>query len=484
MRAKATAEPDGEVAAAPLTVCELAQRLDKAVRDATPRAVRVVGEVSNFRDRTHLYFDLKDENAVVNCVMFAGAARRCGFRPSVGDRVVACGRCEFYAKGGKVSFVLESIEPAGAGDLDAQLKRLVAEARALGWLDAERKRPLPAFCRKVAVVTSRTGAALQDVLVTMRRRCPAVGVVLIDARVQGDGAAVEVARAVRTASRRARSLGVDAVLVTRGGGSTEDLWCFNDKELARAIVECSVPVVAAVGHETDTTLAELVADVRCATPTQAAVALTPDPSAIEHQLTSAHRRLLMALSAIVHESRQRVRLAERSGVFSDPRAYLRERAGDVRRGASLLADALRRTTAEAREQITESRLAMERARPDQTVRRARLRVRAVADRLHAAAKCRADAAAARTKAARELLAAVAPERVLARGYSMTRLQDGTVVRDAAQAPAGTALQTTLARGVVRSIAGESSPRPARGPVKRAAVSQDVPGLFGGSTVDA
>src|SRR4051812_20927226 len=164
---------------------QLPPRIDGALKSGIASPVRFVGEVSGFRDRTHWYFDLKDANAVVSCVMFQSGARRVGFTPSNGQQVVCRGLVEFYAKSGKVSVILDSMEPVGAGSLELAYRALCAELKGLGWFDVERKAPLPTFPRRIAVVTSKTGAALQDVLVTMKRRCPAVGVLVVDVRVQG-----------------------------------------------------------------------------------------------------------------------------------------------------------------------------------------------------------------------------------------------------------------------------------------------------------
>ncbi|NUQ51244.1 MAG: exodeoxyribonuclease VII large subunit [Phycisphaerales bacterium] len=194
--ANAEAKPDDHAAASSardgtLTVTQLAGAIDSALKSGVPARVRVIGEVSGFRDRTHWYFDLKDANAVVSCVVFQFAARKVGFTPENGREVVVSGRIDFYAKAGKVSLIADKVEPIGAGALELAYRALVEELRGLGWFDVARKRRVPSFPRKIAVVTSRTAAALQDVLVTMKQRCPAVGVLLADVRVQGDGAAAE-----------------------------------------------------------------------------------------------------------------------------------------------------------------------------------------------------------------------------------------------------------------------------------------------------
>ncbi|MEM9084157.1 MAG: exodeoxyribonuclease VII large subunit, partial [Planctomycetota bacterium] len=274
-----------------MTVTRLSELVESALRDGTPSAVRVIGEVSSINDRTHWYFTLKDESSVVSCVLFRRGKGMRSDKPQIGDEVVVTGRVSYYAPQGRLQLYADAIEPVGAGELDRRFKALCAELRAEGYFDHERKRAIPSFPRRVAVITSRTGAALQDVLDTMRRRCPAVDVLVVDVRVQGDGAARQIGATLNRISKDHASLGVDAVLVTRGGGSMEDLWGFNERPVADAILNCKIPVVAAIGHETDTTVAELVADLRCATPTQAAMRLTPDRDALFQQVNALKARL-------------------------------------------------------------------------------------------------------------------------------------------------------------------------------------------------
>jgi exodeoxyribonuclease VII large subunit len=435
--------------------------------------VRVLGEVSGFRDRTHWYFDLKDAEAVVSCVMFQSAARRAGFAPENGREVVATGRVEYYAKGGKVSFIAEKIEPVGAGALDLKLKQLVEEARSLGWLDPARKRRLPGFPRRIAVVTSRTAAALQDVLVTMKKRCPAVGVLLVDARVQGAGAAEEVAAAIWLIGKRHEALRVDAVLVTRGGGSMEDLWAFNERVVAEAIVSCPIPVVAAIGHETDTTLAELVADERCATPTQAAMRLTPDTTALVRQLESDARTLAMRVGRRIEEGDRQIEGAQArldSGVY----ALLH----DGRRKCDGLAARLERNRPQAVVERMIARLDAGESRLRRAIgeRLAESDPEWLGEKLARATRAVAATAAQRVASMERHLKSVSPLAVLDRGYSVTTREDGRIVRSERDVRDGEVITTRVAEGTVVSVVGEKgagtgSPAPQQnvapaGPVSR------------------
>jgi len=455
-----------------LRVAELAARIDGALRGVFPSAVRVVGEISGFRDRTHWYFDLKDESAVVSCAMWQGQARKAGFLPKNGQQVVVRGRLEFYAPGGKVTLVCDRIEPVGAGALELAYRALLEEIKGLGWTAVERKRPVPRFPRKVAVVTSRSAAALQDVLVTMRKRCCSVGVVLADVRVQGQGAAAEVADAIRSINAHRERLGVDAILVTRGGGSMEDLWAFNDKELARAIVESALPVVAAIGHETDTTIAELVADERCATPTQAAMRLTPDGAALEQQVQSMSRRLAGLARQKIEGATQQVNSAARSSAMADPHAILERLHARVDSAARAHMAAGRDVLARATARVESAQGVVMAHRPKAVHAASTLRLEGLEARLKEAWHARVDAArvdgnaerladvidarmrdcATGLAVAERHLAAVNPNAVLERGYTLTRLEDGTLVREPGQVDAGARLRTTTAKGDVWSVA--------------------------------
>ncbi len=457
-----------------LSVSDLAARIDRALRDGIPTSVRFQGEVGGFRDRTHWYFDLKDDRAVASCVVFASVARRIGFTPRDGQQVIASGRVEFYAKGGKVSVVLDSLRPAGEGEKDLALRRLLEDLRARGWLDPSTKRPLPTFPRRVAVVTSATGAALQDVLRTMRERCPAVAILVCDVRVQGDAAAPEIAAMIGHLSSAREALGLDAILLTRGGGSKEDLWCFNELVVAEAIHACKVPLIAAIGHETDTTVAELVADERSATPTHAAMRLTPDRHALARQVTTLEQRLEQATRTHLRGARQSASLAAMS-LGAAIRAALSERQQNLailaarverQRPAAIHARLITRLHEAERSLHAAAQNSLARARLD--LSRPSL-ARAIAHRL-ALESSRVAAAAAH-------LTAVSPTRVLERGYSVTLRADGRAVRTPADVTPGDILTTRLSEGTVRSTVEGAAPAPRLAPRRRPKPPDPTPGLF-------
>lgn len=498
-----------------MRVSELATLIDQALRLGVPARVNVIGEISGLRDRTHLYFDLKDDQAVVNCVLFASAARALGFRPENGTEVVARGRVEFYGRQGKTQLYVDRLSLVGQGELELRLRTLCAELKELGYFDVDHKRPLPVFPRRIAIVTSRTGAALQDVLDTMRRRCPAIEAAIVDVRVQGERAGAEIADALRWLSDEHKRLGIDAIILTRGGGSMEDLWAFNERIVADAVYACEVPIVAAIGHETDTTVAELVADERAATPTQAAMRLTPDRSALIEQVEQTRRRLAVNLQRFFAHERERLRGLTRSPLFADPRTL-------VLRAVDRWANAERRLRSSigsriARESVRIERLSARigRARPEVFYRERHVRLERAGAILRRAMRTRlasytpdadrerlerawAIASAWRIERLNSLereLAVAGPLSVLRRGYSMTTRPDGTIIRRAADVRPGEIILTRVLDGQFQSTvdaegtrsptttgdSGEAPPLPprhrSRG-VRRASGREPDPGQMG------
>ncbi|MBY0437483.1 MAG: exodeoxyribonuclease VII large subunit, partial [Burkholderiales bacterium] len=272
-----------------LTVAELNRAAREAIEQALP-STWVAGEISNFRryDSGHCYFVLKDAQAQVRCVMFRHRASLLGWQPSDGSEVELRGVPSLYEARGDFQLNVETMRRAGRGALFAAFEKLKAMLSAEGLFDPARKRPLPAFPRTIGIVTSTSAAALRDMLTTLRRRAPGLRVIVYPTLVQGEGAGRQVARAIATAGERAEC---EVLIVGRGGGSIEDLWSFNEEAVARAIAASPIPTVSAVGHETDFTIADFVADVRAATPTAAAVLVAPDAARLQEQLRSLSRAI-------------------------------------------------------------------------------------------------------------------------------------------------------------------------------------------------
>ena len=372
--------------------------------DPMLRSVRLRGEISNFKRHTsgHWYFTLKDERSRISCVMFRQNAMRMSLRPADGMQVIVSGSVSLYAEGGAYQFYAESMRPDGVGTLYQQFEALKARLAAEGLFDAGRKRQLPLRPRKVAVVTSPTGAVLHDIRRVSARRDPGVPLVLLPVQVQGQGAAEEIAAAIRHAGRLP---GVEVIITGRGGGSMEDLWAFNEECVARAIAESPVPVISAVGHETDVTIADFAADVRASTPSNAAELAVPDRAELQDGLRMLRGHLTQAAQGRAHQARAEL-------------ALCRQRL-----------DALRpdRQLAQAGERLTRARAALDRladgclaARLPQT---ALLRMRLT----HAAEGC-VQARQEQCARARARLAALTPSGVLERGYVLAMDGDRVITR--------------------------------------------------------
>jgi exodeoxyribonuclease VII large subunit len=404
-----------------LTVSELTDQLRRAVEERFP-AVWVEGEISNFRlyGSGHAYFTLKDEGAQLRAVLFRNRTRRLRFEPGDGQHVLAFGSLEVYAQRGEYQLVVELLEPRGLGALQLAFEQLKARLDAEGLFDAARKRPLPRFPRKIGIVTSPSGAALRDMLRIIGRRFAGLHIVVAPTRVQGEGAAAEIARALGDLN----ALGdVDVIIVGRGGGSLEDLWAFNEEVVARAIAASKVPVISAVGHEVDFTIADFVADLRAPTPSAAAELVVREKQALVEQvqglrvrLERAARRPLTDLARRVDDGRERL---HRAGVLAHRRAAHR----------------LEVLTARLRAAGPFGRLASGRHR----LERAHARLDGGIGARLTAARHRLDHAAAR-------LDSLSPLRVLARGYSLALGPGGHVLTSAGQVAVGDAVRVLLSRG--------------------------------------
>ncbi|MGB3088302.1 MAG: exodeoxyribonuclease VII large subunit, partial [Phycisphaerae bacterium] len=279
----------GSSAEGPETVWQLTRRVQAALEDGFPQ-VWVVGEISNFKRHTsgHVFFTLKDERASLRCVLWRSTAARIRRELKDGLEVEAKGHISVFEKAGNYQLYVSSVKPRGTGPLEVAFRKLKEKLAAEGLFALERKRPLPRFPRRIGVVTSPTGAVVRDIIHVLGRRWPAAEILLAPARVQGEGAAEEIVRGIRNLNRVG---GVDVMIVGRGGGSLEDLWPFNEEAVARAIFASGVPVVSAVGHETDFSISDFVADVRAPTPSAAAELVAPDRREVLAGLETTARRM-------------------------------------------------------------------------------------------------------------------------------------------------------------------------------------------------
>ncbi len=432
-----------------VSVGDLTRRIKRSVEDAI-RQVWVAGEISNLRPASsgHVYFTLKDEESQIPCVMWRSASARLRFRPEDGMEVVAFGRVEVYLPHGKYQLVVDDLEPRGVGSLQIRFEQLKERLQREGLFDPSRKRPLPFFPRKLALVTSPTGAAVQDMLRTIRARCPLVHVLVYAVRVQGDGSAQEIAAAIGHLNLAMPDL--DVLIVGRGGGSIEDLWAFNEEVVARAIHASRIPVVSAVGHETDTTIADFVADVRALTPTDGAVKTVPKLGDILLSLDDLERKVKRSLATRAQLARAALDgLAggRALGRIEELPARLAQRLDELR---ERLDQAARQTARPLRDRLDLLRASLHADLP-RMAEGARRRAEHLVELLRSYTRRAAEAAVARLREAEGTLQALSPVAILERGYSITRLEStDEILRDAAQAGPGDRLLTRLASGTLTS----------------------------------
>lgn len=309
----------------PISVTQLTQYIKLLLdRDEVLSQVCVRGELSNYKIHSsgHHYFTLKDEGAVISCVMFRSDAARLRFRPESGMKVILAGRISLFPKSGQYQIYVSHMQPDGAGELAVAFEQLKRSLQAQGYFAAEYKKPLPRFPKTVALVTSPTGAAVRDMIRILGRRWPQAQVLVCPVRVQGEGAAEEIAAMLRLVDENRLA---DVIITGRGGGSLEDLWAFNEELVAQAIFRCQTPVISAVGHEPDVTISDFVADVRAATPSNAAELAVCDQAELRAGLMQLKQRLERAQTRRLELLAQRLRrLAERP-VLRSPENYLQQR---------------------------------------------------------------------------------------------------------------------------------------------------------------
>jgi exodeoxyribonuclease VII large subunit len=437
--------------ASAFTVTELTTLVGDALA-ARPELedVLVEGEITNLTRPSsgHIYLTLKDRSSALSCVCFRTNALRVPFAPENGMTVVAHGQVSVYSQQGRYQLVIDRLEPSGVGALALAVEQRKRALSAEGLFDQRHKRALPLLPARVAVVTSRTGAALHDVVTVLARRAPCVDVVFSSATVQGEGAADTIVAALR---RAGRARGVEVVLLVRGGGSLEDLMAFNDEAVARAIRACPLPVVTGVGHETDITIADLAADHRAATPSAAAETVAPSCGQLRGELDARRRRLRESLLREVAHKRERAqrrftRLSSLSPGLRASRMRQDLQARDVRLRGALVAGVSRR-----QRELERARGALALHSPARSLPMHRERLGVRADRLTGGIGATLLGRRRRLEAAGGRLEALSPLRVIDRGYSITvDAGTGRVVTSADAVGPGAVLRTRLAQGSLLS----------------------------------
>jgi exodeoxyribonuclease VII large subunit len=388
-----------------MTVRELTFYIKRLLEsDRELQNVWVRGEISNFKWHTsgHIYFTLKDDASQLKCVMFRSAAQRLRFKPDSGMQVLLNGNIAVYDRDGAYQLYVAEMEPAGLGALHLQYEQLKQKLADEGLFDPALKRPLPSLPRRVALVTAPTGAAVRDMITVSRRRFPGIRLLLAPALVQGAEAPASLVRALQQAAAQP---GVDVVIIGRGGGSLEDLWAFNDEGLARAIRACPVPVVSAVGHETDYTIADFAADLRAPTPSAAAEIVVPSRMELQAQVDGLRLRMVQVTRRLIERKRLKLKALAERPVLQRP----------------------------------QGRLLQDRQRLDDLVRR-----------LGFAGGRRMERSRQKLAGLAGRLDALSPLSVLSRGYSITRAENGTVIKDAAAVQVGEAVSIMLHKGQLQA----------------------------------
>ncbi len=405
-------------------------RMIKRTLETSLGSVWVEGEISNVRRPAsgHYYFTIKDEGAQISAVLFRGNQRTLAFQLKDGLQVRAQGDISVYERSGSYQIIVRRLDESGVGALQARFEELKKRLNAEGLFAPERKRALPVLPQHVGVVTSPTGAAIRDILNVISRRFPNIHLVLAPAMVQGPGAAEQVAAGIELLNDRG---GLDVLIVGRGGGSLEDLWCFNEEIVARAIAASRIPVISAVGHEIDFTISDFAADLRAPTPSAAAELVVGRKDEFRERLDVLHETLTVRLRESLMRARHRLTTARQSYVFREPRNVVRQHMQRLDSVEMRMGHALSDRFSEARQRLQNAGTAMQHALG---MRRERSR--------------------ARLESLAAQLRALSPMAVLQRGYSVTTDADGRIIRDAKDVVKGARLTTQLGKGHVVSVVDE------------------------------
>ena len=443
--------PEPPAAPHVLSITEVTRAVRELVEGAIGE-VWVEGEICNLRKQAsgHQYFTLKDDRCQLACVRFHRPGLRNAAIPLADGMLVhARGMLTVYEARGQYQLNVNLIQAAGAGLLAAKFEALKRKLAGEGLFDSARKRPIPRFPRAVGIVTSPTGAAIADMLNILHRRAPWIQILINPVRVQGAGAAAEIVAAIDEFNSGALPP-VEVLIVARGGGSAEDLWEFNEEAVARAIFASEIPVVSAVGHEIDFTIADFMADLRAPTPSAAAELVAPDSAALAARFEQLRGTLERCARQAVRHRQQQLALLRQSPLFREPAARLQEWAQQIDDTAERLARLAKDGIADRRQRLESARASLREHRPDQQLRIRRGELDSLRERLLRGGLLNLENLRRRLEHAGNLLRVLGPQSTLSRGYSITRTEAGEIVRSVEQAPAGAPLRTQLADGEIRS----------------------------------
>jgi exodeoxyribonuclease VII large subunit len=429
------------------TVSQVNSLIKVALEEKLPPRLIVRGEISDWKVHSsgHCYFLLKDEGGILPSVMWASKFRNVKFSPEDGMAVLATGHIDVYTIGGKYQLYVDKLEPEGVGALQLAFEQMVKKLRAEGLFDDVHKKALPAYPERIGILTSESGAAVHDIIDSIRNRWPCVKLFLYPVPVQGEGAAEKIAAALRDINRRNKELKLDTLIVGRGGGSLEDLWAFNEEVLARAIFDSQIPVISAVGHEVDVTVADLVADARASTPTKAGVVAVPDMQEVLGRLAYFEKSLASKARAKLELCGENLQTILANVVFRNPFLLIQNAEQQLDELAVELAAAIRELPAEAHRRLSTAYQQIVRIEPHRLLGNKRDELNNWQHRVDKAVRTITNNCWMQVTAQANRLAGLNPKSVLQRGYSITtNKKTGLLVRTLEDVRVGDYLMTELA----------------------------------------
>ncbi len=429
------------------TVSQINLLIKVALEENLPSRLIVRGEISDFKHHTsgHCYFSLKDQSGILPCVMWASKFRSVKFSPEDGMAVLATGHIDVYTVGGKYQLYVDKLEPEGVGALQLAFEQMVKKLQAEGLFDDVHKKPIPTYPDRIGILTSESGAAVHDIIDSIHHRWPCVKLFFYPVPVQGEGAAGKIAAALRDINRRNSELKLDVLIVGRGGGSLEDLWAFNEEVLARAIFDSKIPVISAVGHEVDITVADLVADARASTPTKAGVVAVPDIQEVLGQLVGMERRLTGQTKARVKLAQQNLEIILANAVFRNPLLLVQNAQQQLDELSAELAETVKRLLAEMREKLSAAYEQIVRIEPHRLLGNKRDELNNWRHRIDKGISAIVSGCRMQLTAQANRLAVLNPKSVLQRGYSITTSKKtGSLIKTLKDVRIGDRLITELA----------------------------------------
>ena len=429
------------------TVSQINSLIKVALEEYLPPRLIVRGEISDFKHHTsgHCYFSLKEEGAVLPCVMWASKFKNVKFSPEDGMEVLSTGHIDVYTLGGKYQLYVDKLEPAGVGALQLAFEQMVAKLRNEGLFDDAHKKSLPLYPMRIGILTSESGAALHDITDSIQSRWPCAKLFLYPVPVQGNESAAKIAAALRSINRRNDILKLDVLIVGRGGGAMEDLWAFNEEVLARAIFDSKVPIISAVGHEVDTTIADLVADARASTPTKAGVVAVPDMQEILGQLTATEKRLANQIQAMLIIAEHQLEVILANVAFRNPLTLLQNCQQQLDELSAELEEVLKTLLTETHRKLSAAYEQIIKIEPHRLLGYKTIELNNWNNRANVGISAAINNCRMQLTAQDNRLSALNPRSVLHRGYSITtNKQTGLLVRTSEDVSIGDFLITELA----------------------------------------